>query len=123
MSVKEPLSNIMELKKQLEKMLPEIRQFAENPKRLGAWLEEHSPWLGREVLGAVSNLSDPYLAGMGLHVDLLNETRAEVTLPERWRNRAEGHVIHVGALLTAAESFEPRSKRDASKKHHVSFFE
>jgi acyl-coenzyme A thioesterase PaaI-like protein len=103
MSPKEPLSNIKEFADQLKEILPELKSYVENPKRLGTWLEEHNPWLSRQLLGAVSNLSDPYLAGMGLTVDLLTETRAEVTLPDRWKNKAEGGVAHVGALTTAAE--------------------
>src|SRR4051812_18239286 len=103
MSSKEPLSNIKEFADQLKEILPELKSYVENPKRLGAWLEEHNPWLSRQLLGAVSNISDPYLAGMGLTIQQLSETRTEVLLPDRWKNRAEGGVVHVGALTTAAE--------------------
>lgn len=100
---KDPVSNLREFADQLKELLPEWRTYVENPRRLGTWLEEHQPWLSRQLLSAASNLSDPYLAGMGLHVAELNETRAEVTLPFRWKNQGESGSVHVGAMTTAAE--------------------
>lgn len=102
-SQKDPVSNLREIADQLKELLPHWRTYVENPRRLGTWLEEHQPWLSRQFLSAASNLSDPYLAGMGLHVEDLGETRAEVRLPMRWKNQGEGGTVHVGAMTTAAE--------------------
>ena len=91
------------VKEQVRANLPEIRAWVENPQRIGVLLEEHSPWLSRKFLSAASNLVDPFVIGMGIQIDVLNEEQVSVRLPNRWRNRAALSKVHVGALLTVAE--------------------
>lgn len=96
-----------ELAGSLVERLPELRhslrQSLRHPRQFGTWLEEHNPWLSRQVLSAASNLADPYLVGMGLTIERLDENGVDVRMPDRWRNRGEGGAAHVGALTTLAE--------------------
>ncbi|MCM2280483.1 MAG: DUF4442 domain-containing protein [Bdellovibrionaceae bacterium] len=96
-------TNFRTLAGSLNELLPGLRHSLRHPRRVGAWLEEHHPWLSRRVLSAASNLADPYVAGMGLSVQRLDENGVEVFMPHRWRNQGEGGVVHVGALVTLAE--------------------
>ena len=85
----------------------QFKDVIQNPRRLSTLLEEKSPWLGeqvrKEILTAASNLSDPFLVGMGLKVLKMSEDSIEVGLPQRWKNSEGSGAIHVGALCTAAE--------------------
>ncbi len=96
-------TNFKELAGSLGHLLPGLRESLRNPRRMGSLLEEYNPWLSRRLLGVVSNLADPYIAGMGLGIERLDENGVSVKMPLRWRNRGEGGVAHVGALTTLAE--------------------
>lgn len=98
-----PFSNFRELAGTIADLVPSLRASLRNPRRMGSLLEEYNPWLSRRLLGAASNLADPYVAGMGLAIERLEEDGIAVTMPHRWRNRGEGGVVHVGALTTLAE--------------------
>lgn len=103
MANKPPFSNFKELAEAFGNMLPDLRASLKNPRRVGSLLEEYNPWLSRRLLSAASNLADPYVAGMGLTIERLDENGVSVTMPHRWRNRGEGGAVHVGALTTLAE--------------------
>jgi hypothetical protein len=80
-----------------------IKELVRHPKTISSFLEEHSPWLSRQFLGAASNLTEPFVVGMGLKVDQLSEDIVEVSLPGGWRNQSENGLLHVGALVTLGE--------------------
>ncbi len=80
-----------------------LRELRQNPRLLGGIVEESSPWLSRQVLGAASNLAEPFVAAMGLSVIELGEESITVSMPGWWRNQGELGVIHVGALCTLTE--------------------
>ena len=81
----------------------QLQDIIDNPQKLGAMIEEKSPRLSRELLSVASNITDPFVIGMGLHISKLEEDLVEVTLPQRWKNLAEGGEFHTGALCTLAE--------------------
>jgi acyl-coenzyme A thioesterase PaaI-like protein len=91
----------------VEELKAITQQILQNPRRLSTLLEEKSPWLGeqvrKELLSAASNFSDPFLVGMGLQIEKMNEDGLEVRLPQRWKNSAGGGFVHIGALCAAAE--------------------
>ncbi len=99
----ETMSHIKGLTERLQDMWPHLRPFVQNPRLVGNWIEEHHPWLGRQFLSAASNLSDPYVAGMGLSILVFAPVTIEVAMPNRWRNRGGGGSVHAGALATLAE--------------------
>jgi hypothetical protein len=84
-------------------LIRELRLFVRHPRTLGNWIEGKSPWLNRRFLGVASNFAEPFLIGMGLHVERLTEEAVEVSMPGIWRNQGEGGVIHSSALSTAGE--------------------
>jgi hypothetical protein len=90
-------------KQAAEGLTAEIRTVLRNPRILGQFIEQRSPWLNRQLLSAASNISEPFLVGMGLKVEKLNEESIEVTLPAVWKNRAQNSRVHVAALITLGE--------------------
>lgn len=96
-------SFVDQMRKRSPEVLEEMKTLLRHPRSLGAHLEERSPWLNRHFLGAASNLSEPFLVGMGLRVERLGEDAVEVILPGGWRNQGEGGLIHAGALATLGE--------------------
>lgn len=81
----------------------QFQDLINNPQKVAALLEEKSPRLSRELLSVASNITDPFLAGMGLQISKLEEDLVEVTMPQRWKNQADGGEFHTGALCTLAE--------------------
>jgi hypothetical protein len=94
---------IDEIRAKLKTSLDYMTEAIRNPRVVSTWLEESSPWLSRRVLGAASNLAEPFVVGMGLDVVQLSEELIEVSLPGSWRNQGEGGAIHAGALSTLGE--------------------
>ena len=91
------------LTQRINETFPELRTFIENPQLIGDWVERHSPWVNRNLLSVASNITTPYLAGMGLRVERMTETLVEVSMPQRLRTRAESGGVHVGAITTLAD--------------------
>ena len=87
----------------LGEMIDELKMMARHPRTLSSWLETKSPWLSRQVLGAASNLSEPFTLGMGLRVSRVGEEAIEVLMSGGWRNRGDGGLVHMGALATLGE--------------------
>ena len=85
-------------------VVEELRLIARHPRALGVWLEEHSPWLSRRLMGAASNLAEPFMVGMGLRVEKLGEDAVEIAMPGGWRNQGEGGIVHSAALSALGES-------------------
>ena len=71
--------------------------------RLSDLVEERSPWLSRRVLEAASNITEPFVVGMGLRVETLKEDSITVRMPSGWRNQGVGGALHAGALCTLGE--------------------
>ncbi len=86
-----------------EKLPAGLKALIQNPRLLGGWVEESSPWLNRQMLGAASNITEPFLAAMGLGVVDLGEESITVSMPGWWRNQGELGAVHVGALCTLGE--------------------
>lgn len=84
-------------------LVDEVRTFARHPRLLGSWLEERSPWLGRQFLGVASNLAEPFTLGMGLQVERIGEDIVEILMSGGWRNQGEGGVVHTAALSVLGE--------------------
>lgn len=81
----------------------QVQDLLNNPRKVTALLEEKSPRLSRELLSVASNITDPFVVGMGLQITKLQDDLVEVSLPQRWKNLAEGGEFHTGALCTLAE--------------------
>lgn len=81
----------------------QIHDLMNNPQKISALIEEKSPRLSRELLSVASNITDPFVVGMGLQISKLEEDLVEVTLPQRWKNLSESGDFHTGALCTLAE--------------------
>lgn len=81
----------------------EFASALRHPRSIGAWVEPHSAWLAKRIVGAASNILDPFTAGVGFRVVALEEERAVLEMPFTWRTRGEGAVVHHGALLSLAE--------------------
>ncbi len=104
MAQRPTFTELRELKERLQKLLPDqLRDVLENPRALGSLLEEKSPFLGRQLLSAASNLFEPFSAAMGLRVLQLSEERIEVVLPDWWRNHDSEGSLHNGALSVLGE--------------------
>ncbi len=82
----------------------DLRFLLRHPRVLVSWIEERSPWLSRRLMGAASNLAEPFTIGMGLRVEKLGEDSIEVVMPGHWRNQGEGGQIHTAALAAVGES-------------------
>ena len=80
-----------------------LQDFRQNPRLIGGLVEETSPWLSRQVLGAASNFAEPFLAAMGLSIVELGEESITVSMPGWLRNQGELGTVHFGALCTLAE--------------------
>jgi len=101
-----------EVQRRFPQAWPQMQVYLEsglkNPEQttrlLGQWLEEVSPWLSRQALGAASNLSEPFVAGMGLSVERLDDDGITCVLPNRWRNQGLQGEIHHGAIAALAEA-------------------
>lgn len=81
----------------------QLQDWINNPQKVAALIEEKSPTLSRGLLSVASNVTDPFTVGMGLQITKLEEDLVEVTLPQRWKNLADGGEFHKGALCTLAE--------------------
>lgn len=81
----------------------QVQEWINNPQKVAALIEEKSPRLSRELLSVASNITDPFVVGMGLQISKLEEDLVEVVLPQRWKNLADGGEYHKGALCTLAE--------------------
>ena len=104
MAQRPTFTEFRELKERLQKLLPDqLREVLQHPRTLGSLLEEKSPFLGRHLLSAASNLAEPFTAGMGLRVLQLSEERIEVVLPDWWRNHDSEGSLHNSALSVLGE--------------------
>ncbi len=81
----------------------QMQDLISNPQKVAALIEEKSPRLSRELLSVASNITDPFVVGMGLQISKLEEDLVEVTLPQRWKNLTDSGDFHTGALCTLAE--------------------
>ena len=81
----------------------QLQDLINNPQKVAALIEEKSPRLSRELLSVASNMTDPFVVGMGLQISKLEEDLVEVTLPQRWKNLTDSGDFHTGALCTLAE--------------------
>jgi hypothetical protein len=84
-------------------LLEEVQEIARHPRALGLHIDEKSPWLSRRFLGAASNLLEPFLLGMGLRVERLEDEMSEVSMPGYLRNQGDGGGIHPAALCALGE--------------------
>jgi acyl-coenzyme A thioesterase PaaI-like protein len=87
--------------------LAEAQVYVRHPRMLSYLVRENTPiigpWLGRQILGAASILSEPFTLGMGMRLENIGEDSAEVSLPGSWRNRGDGGLIHGAALSALGE--------------------
>jgi hypothetical protein len=101
------LEDLRHIAERLREMSPglveEIKAVIRHPRLISARIEERSPWLSRRFLGVASNVIEPFLVGMGLRVERLEEELVEVFLPGWWRNQGEAGAIHTGALAALGE--------------------
>jgi acyl-coenzyme A thioesterase PaaI-like protein len=96
-------SVIEQLRAKSPAMVEELRTVLQNPRELAVLLESRSPWLSRKLLGAASNILEPFLAGTGLAVERMDEALVEARLPGWWRNQGESGVIHTAAIAALGE--------------------
>lgn len=92
------------VRKRAPDLAEDVRLVMRHPRVLASWIEDRSPWLSRRLMGAASNLAEPFTIGMGLKVDKLGEDFIEVVMPGNWRNQGEGGLIHTAALTALGES-------------------
>lgn len=107
-ALRRTVSELMTFKERIEAQAPElideVRLLTRHPRVLAGWLEERSPWLSRRLMGAASNLAEPFMIGMGLRVEKCGEDIVEVVMPGGWRNQGEGGIVHSAALSALGES-------------------
>ncbi len=80
----------------------ETRGIRLNAADFAALLEEVSPKFSHAALSYALDKIRPFSAGMGLRISHLSDFQIEIILPSRTRNLSETHVMHEGAIITAA---------------------
>lgn len=72
-------------------------------KQMDQWVSETGPQIAGLAKRYASEISRPYLLGMGIELHELTSERIEVYLPHRWRNRSSDGSVHFTSLTTLAE--------------------
>lgn len=84
-------------------MVEDLKTLLRHPRSAAGLIDGRGQWLGRRFLDVASNVVEPFLAGMGLRVERLEEERIEVSMPGWWRNQGDRGSIHSAALVALAE--------------------
>ena len=88
---------------QVTDWLEAARPLWKKPDQMGLLIEEWSPWLSRQWLTYLPQLTAPHELGMGMTITSCTDNQVEILLPAKWKNQSQERQIHHGAIITAAE--------------------